>query len=661
MPELVLYLSIAAAAITSLAMFWLSPQCRQARLGVLLVMAWVFGVYFVWRLGQTVLWGGFSFAALYTQFFVLVELLWLAEMVHDCHFYTYASRPLVQGISRALRQSSIDVVIASYNEPRDILEKTLLCALHLDWSAPIKIYVIDDGKRQWLAELCYKLGINYLSRPDNLNAKAGNINHALDYLHGDFALLLDADFLVAPFAIEKLIAPMVDAQVAVVQSPHDFYNPDPIQRSLGLESLSPTDQIHFFNDTLRMRDNGGAAFFCGSSGLIRLKALKEISGFPTDSITEDIFVSLKLKSQGYLSVTIKEAVATGLNPQSINDFFAQRKRWGEGAIQMNSCIWGSTQSWLRNLGVINRLQFFPVYWLISYPVRLISLLVPQACLLLGWQPLVNAPINQLLAAQGGVLILILAFNQWISRSHSQLLLSQIWHDVLALRLTFYFLFRLIKPNDKLVFSVTPKGSDAVHLAEASASSAAAQNPNTATPPRYFDVLVLSLLILTFACLALGVVNLNDAQSTAQSGVYAVSLFWALINFARIWFVYASLRREKAVRLEELQAPVRIMSDLWIDGLPANAVGEFQVSESSLSSTNENQVIAHRDLALLHNGTQRHIGRTNDQGKILFHTLKCRGLWLSRLTVASLEVGLERLNGGYKSAQAVAQTIKASFT
>jgi cellulose synthase/poly-beta-1,6-N-acetylglucosamine synthase-like glycosyltransferase len=661
MPELFLHFSFVAAVITCLAMFWLSPQSRHARLGVLLVMAWTFGVYFAWRLSQTVLWGGLNFAALYTQFFVLVELLWLVEMVHDLHFYTYASRPPVKAIGSVMRQSSIDVVIASCNEPRDVLEKTLLCALHLEWSGPIKIYVIDDGKRQWLSELCYKLGINYLSRPDNQHAKAGNINHALDYLHGDFALLLDADFLVAPFAIEKLIAPMSDAQVAVVQSPHDFYNPDPIQRSLGLENLSPTDQIHFFNDTLGARDNGNAAFFCGSSGLIRLKALKEIAGFPTESITEDIFVSLKLKSRGYLSVTIKEAVATGLNPQSINDFFAQRKRWGEGAIQMNACIWGSTQSWLRSLGVLNRLQFFPVYWLISYPVRLISLLVPQACLLLGWQPLVNAPLNQLLAAQCGVLILVVAFNQWIARSHSQPFICQIWHDVLALRLTIYFLFRLVKPNKKLVFFVTPKGSDAVHLLTAAVSSDANQNPDSSKPTRYFDVVVLGLLLLTILSLAVGGANLLDAQSTAQSGVFVVSLFWAFINFARLWFVYASLRREQPVRLEELQVPVRIISDLWIDGLPANAVGEFQVSESTLSSTDENQALSRRDLALLIKGTQRHIGRTDSQGKILFHTLECRGLWLSRLTVASLDVGRERLSGGYKSGRAVAQTIKASFS
>jgi cellulose synthase (UDP-forming) len=654
MPDHILYLSVVAAVITSLAMFWLSPQSRQVRLGVLLVLAWVFGVYFAWRLGQTVLWGGLSFAALYTQILVIVELLWLAEVVHGLHFYAYAPRLLASCTDNALRQSSIDVVIASYNEPRDILEKTLLCALHLDWSGPIKIYVLDDGKRQWLIDLCDAIGANYLSRPDNHHAKAGNLNHALGYLHGDFALLLDADFLVAPYAIEKLIVPMADARVAVVQSPQDFYNPDPVQRSLDLEGLSPTDQVHFFNGILRGRDNGDAAFFCGTGGLLRLEALKEIDGFPTESITEDIFVSLKLKSRGYLSITIEDAVATGLYPQSIDDLFAQRRRWGEGAIQMNAYIWRSTQDWLRTLGVITRLKFFPVYWLISFPVRLLSLLVPQACLLLGWQPLINAPLNQLLAAQGALLILVLAFNQWIACSRIQPFVTQIWHDILALRLTFYFLFRLIKPNKKHIFAVTPKGNETTQ-------TSAISDLVPTTSHQHFNVVVLCLLLMTIAAMVVGVTGLLGFHSTFASGVYVVSLFWSGINFIRLWFVFASLRREKQGRIEDLKAPARLMTDLWIDGLPANAVGEFMVSENCLSSADESKVFGYKDLALLHHGTQRQIGSTNAQGKILFHTLECRGLWLSHLTVASLALGRERLNGGYESARALAQTLKASFS
>lgn len=653
MTEPLFYLSAAAALLTSLALRWLSPKSRAARIGALLVVAWVLGVYFAWRLGQTVLWGELSFPALYTQVLMVVELLWLFDVAHGLHFYAYGHRPPTHQVKSTLRQASVDVVVASYSEPHDILERTLLCAQRLVWSGPVQVYVLDDGKRVWLAELCRNLGVHYLSRPNNQSAKAGNINHALDYLHSDFALFLDADFMVAPQAIEKLIAPMADPEVAVVQSPQDFYNPDPIQRSLGLESLSPTDQVHFFNGILHARDNGAAAFFCGTSGLLRVKALKEVAGFPTESITEDIFLTLKLKARGWRSVTIEDAVATGLSPQSMDDMFAQRRRWGEGAVQMNAHIWGSTQAWLRSLGVMARLKFFPVYWLISYPVRLLSLLVPQLCLLLGWQPLVNAPLHELFAVQGAVLVLLVTFNQWLAGARSQLLVSQIWHDILALRLTPYFLLRVFKPDGKLVFTVTPKGADAVQGRRSR---------------RLFDSVVLVLLLFTIAALAAGVIRPGSNNDAQGSGIYLVTLFWGAVNLLRLWLVYACLRREQPVQLEQLHAPTRLLPDLWIDGLPASAVGEFEVNESALEAPSSlpagvdaSRPWALRDLALMHDGSKRHIGTTDPHGRILFHNLDCRSLWLSRLAAASLEVGRERLNGGYNTPRALAQTLKASFS
>lgn len=637
MTDFIFHFSAAAALLTAVALRFFSPDSRAARLGALWVLAWVLGVYFTWRLGQTVIWGEWSFTAIYTQALMAMELLWLFDVVHGLHFHAYGRRPLALTDGSALRQASVDVVIASYNEPRDILEKTLLCARRLVWSGPVRIHVLDDGKRAWLAQLCQELDVRYLSRPDNRGAKAGNINHGLDFLHGDFALLLDADFLVAPDAIEKLIAPMADAQVAVVQSPQDFYNPDPIQRSLGLDGLSPTDQVHFFNGILHARDNGDAAFFCGTSGLLRTRALKDIAGFPTESITEDIFLTLKLKARGWRSVTIEDAVATGLSPQSMDDLFAQRRRWGEGAVQMNSHIWRSGQEWLRSLGWSQRLKFFPVYWVISYPVRLVSLVVPQLCLLLGWQPLVNAPLQELMLAQGAVFVALVAFNQWMAGSRSQMLVSQIWHDLLALRLTPYFLLRLFKPHGQLVFAVTPKGSDA--------------RPGRPSPRR-FDLLVNALLVLTLAALAAGL------SSADTSGVALASVFWSGVNLVRLWLVRASLRREQAALCEELQVPARLLPELWVDGMPAMELGEFGASESALQG---GPGVGERQLALLHDGGKRQIGRTDALGRIHFHTVDGRSLWLSRLTAASLALGRERLHGDYSTARALAQTFKSSLT
>ena len=38
-------------------------------------------------------------------------------------------------------------------------------------------------------------GVRYVARPDRLHAKAGNLNHALQYLEGDLIAVLDADVM----------------------------------------------------------------------------------------------------------------------------------------------------------------------------------------------------------------------------------------------------------------------------------------------------------------------------------------------------------------------------------------------------------------------------------------------------------------------------------
>ncbi len=639
-----LYASAALALLTTLALPTLPTGHRGTRLAVLASVSAVLLTYFAWRTSQTVLWQTQSFAAFYTQFILAIELLWLADVLHGLHFYAYASRQVTHAVDASLRQASVDVVIASYNEPEEILEKTLLCARRLVWSGPVQIYVLDDGKRDWLAALCARLGAHYLSRPDNSSAKAGNINHALDYLHGDFALLLDADFLVAPHAIDRLIAPMANPRVAVVQAPQDFYSPDPIQRSLGLQALSPTDQTQFFNGILQARDQGQAAFFCGTGGLLRVKALKEIDGFPTESVTEDIFLTLKLQARGWQSVTIDEAVATGLSPLSIDDMIAQRQRWGEGAVQMNAHLWRLGQAWKKGLGWAARLKFFPVYWVISYPVRLMSLLVPQLCLLLGWQPLVNAPMEQLLLAQGSIVLLMLAVNQWLAGQRTQLMVSQIWHDLLALRLTPVFLLRMLKPSGQLSFAVTPK-------------SAAAKTRQTGQSHqrtyRFFDTVVSALVALTGLSLVVGLLSPSDSAG------YQTSLLWAGVNLLRLWLVRAVLRREQPSEQEEVRVPAQL-TGLWIDGVPAQALGDFHASESTLHQSGTTGNTGERDLSVLSIGSWQHIGRTDAQGRIHFHHPDSRGPWLSALVAGSLALGRQRLQER-RTWRALTQTLKASIT
>src|SRR4029077_1783132 len=82
----------------------------------------------------------------------------------------------------------------TYNEPLEVLEKTITGALCLDYPN-FSVWVLDDGRRPWLKAFCEAKGIGYLTRPDNSHAKAGNINHALTKTNAEFVAVFDADFI----------------------------------------------------------------------------------------------------------------------------------------------------------------------------------------------------------------------------------------------------------------------------------------------------------------------------------------------------------------------------------------------------------------------------------------------------------------------------------
>jgi len=632
-----LWLSVVTAATAMSLMILLQSESVKSRRVVLFGLSLLLVGYLGWRISVTVAWGQTTFSGIYTQLIFLIELCWIMDVVHSLHFYAYKTKTLCSEVTVKMRQSSIDVVIPSYNEPREILNRTLMAAKNIVWPGEVRIYLLDDGKRDWLPALCKKWGATYISRPDNESAKAGNINHALTYLHGDFTLVLDADFLVSPDAVEKLIAPMGNPQVAVVQAPQEFYNPDPIQRSLEIAELSPNDQRHFFNGILHVRSNGEAAFFCGSGGLIRNSALKKLGGFPTESITEDIFLSIKLKQLGFESVSIKDPVAVGLSPETINDMIKQRSRWGEGALQMNAKLWELNVS-KQSLKLIDRLRFLPMYWTVSFPVRFVSLIVPQLYFLFGWSAVADASMMDLVMAQGSLIVGMMSFNFWISKKRLQPFVTSIWQDLLSLRLTPKFLIKFLLPYRSAEFEVTPKGQKV------------AANGH----PRSFDVFVDALLGLTLGATVVAIYQMND------SGVSLISFFWTIVNLLRLFFVRAALRNEKELKPFEIQVDGKGFKKLWIErGNNMQSTSDCLVSESQVLTKNKQPV---RDalIQLMTEEGQANIGYTDVNGKIVFFTETSEALWLSSLVEAELAELKSKEEKSYSSINALLRICSVSM-
>lgn len=282
----------------------------------------------------------------------------------------------------------VDVFICTYNEEREILERTMIGATGMHYPN-FRVWVLDDGRRDWLRELAEELGCNYLTRSDNAHAKAGNINNALAHVRAldeppDFISILDADFVPTPMFLSRALTLFREEDVGIVQTPQHFVNPDPIQANLRASDAWPDEQRYFFDVLMPAKDAWGTAFCCGTSSVIRMKALDTIGGFPTESVTEDYLTTLRLQRNGYRTVYLNERLSLGLAPEGLQEYITQRSRWCLGFFQI---IRGKDGPFRPGNGLrpIDRVSLIEsmLYWAGAYLFRAAGIVVPVLYLLFG--------------------------------------------------------------------------------------------------------------------------------------------------------------------------------------------------------------------------------------------------------------------------------------
>ncbi len=210
----------------------------------------------------------------------------------------------------SLNAAPVDVFIPTYNEDQAILERTIVGALAIE-HGDLRVWVLDDGAREWLRNLCAEFGVRYVRRTNGRHAKAGNVNNALRHALGtarrpEFVLLLDADFVANRKILRRTLGLFEDATVGIVQTPQHFFNPDPVQTNLLATRVWPDEQQFFFNELLPCKDAWGAAFCCGTSAVIRVAALEQCGGMAVETVTEDMLTSFKMEEYGWRTIFLNE-------------------------------------------------------------------------------------------------------------------------------------------------------------------------------------------------------------------------------------------------------------------------------------------------------------------------------------------------------------------
>lgn len=238
-----------------------------------------------------------------------------------------------RSVVEAERGLSVDVFVTVYNEPIDIVRRTLLGATHIEY--PHQTWLLDDGNRSEMRALADELGCRYLAREHNIGAKAGNLNNGLKHSKADFIAIFDADHVAQKNFLHKLLGYFRDPKVCFVQTPQDYFNLDSFQHGRHRKRRLIWHEQSFFHYVGQPgRDHWNAATLCGCSAIIRRDMLDEIGGFPTETVTEDMHAAVRLHKLGYTSVFHAEPLAFGVAPADFRGFVRQRLRWGEGNMQV---------------------------------------------------------------------------------------------------------------------------------------------------------------------------------------------------------------------------------------------------------------------------------------------------------------------------------------
>jgi len=418
--------------------------------------------YTIWRVTETLPSFGWTPALIWPWLFFGLEAV---ALVYEgwCLFVLtgYSDRtPEADRYERLLRSRddlpTVDVYIATYNEPAEILDATIRGAVALDYPIHLlRVWVLDDSRRPWLKDLCDRRGVGYLARPTNEHGKAGNLNYAYPRTRGDFILCLDADFIVEPILLYRMLGfPVYDAGVGLVQTPQHFRNPDPIQHNLFGGAAWTEESNFFMTVTQPCRDARGNGFCVGTGFVVRRTALETLGGFAQGSLSEDLQLSYALLGRGYRTVFLNEGLSLGLSPESVPEFIKQRVRWCQGTLQQ---VFLKTGPFLApRLTILQRLYYFEtvLYWL-TFPFLIALLFAPIIQWYTGVSAL-HATTDDMLAIILPRVIARAAVMYWLSEGKMVPVVGTVGKVVPAFHLTLAMFKSIFNPFGT-PFKVTTKG------------------------------------------------------------------------------------------------------------------------------------------------------------------------------------------------------------
>ncbi|MBN2143552.1 MAG: glycosyltransferase [Candidatus Aureabacteria bacterium] len=472
--------------------------------------------------------------------FILMLLLWFTEaVIYLCSVSLYVQIFFKVNRSRQADQYSrdvisgryappVDVFITTHSEPIDMIKRTAVGCQAMTY-ANKRVYILDDGNRDSVRLLAEELGCHYISRKNNIHAKAGNINHALAQTDGEFIALFDADCIPLNHFLIRTAGFFQENDVGMVIGSQAFYNGQIVEHNI----MSLMEFSRFFQLTQSGRDYFNAILCYGTCYVVRRTAIEKIKGIPTETLSEDWATSIKLQGSNYKTYALNEILGAGAVAESMSEFLKQRIRWTQGTLQS---LFSSTNP-LTHKGLSLMQRAIHSYGLLHYlinPFYLCIIILPILYFFLGFSPF-NISYEQFWIIIMPFFCLNFFVFSWLCNEFTSKISIFVSESYLSYHLTIAIMKTLLRPFG-WKFRVTNK------------------NMHRKDPHFNADIGVPQIIFIIFTLIGISYGYIHKDWQTSEALFYFLAIF-SIVRILFLWIgLYASFdlpQLRKAVRMPQV--------------------------------------------------------------------------------------------------------------
>lgn len=232
------------------------------------------------------------------------------------------------------------VQVPVFNEPETVAG-ALQAVAALDWPRDrLHIQLLDDSYDETSAIAARVIGelrqrgydILHLARSDRSGFKAGALAAGLQHSNAPYVAVLDVDFRPPSNWLRSVMpALMADPRASFIQSRCEFANASAnwLTRAQGLM----LDAHYVLEQATRYRA-GWLFQFNGTAGVWRRAAIAAAGGWSSDSLCEDLDLTVRAEIAGWHGLFSMEPPVPGLVPDQVKHWRVQQRRWSNGFVQV---------------------------------------------------------------------------------------------------------------------------------------------------------------------------------------------------------------------------------------------------------------------------------------------------------------------------------------